>query len=368
MLNGGTGPKSDFNVEPKIQEQVSKYLELAEKGVDSATLSKMESEIAKNLKNQYKLANFLPKFLKNAASKRSNRLEIRLANQDKKLEDNREKTAKEKVKSKKFIAENALKEGAKSEKSIDQKTLSKFEKMLVKRFQQGQTIAQENKSGRANLPKKSKSEWREFFSKFSHRNSLRKTSLKNIKEMIFRGVVTGKGKGVVISDLALSSGRLEKFIRFRVMSQLASILSQLKPGEGIPKEMLAKLNAQELIYMALAARRGKNFAFAPKATEGKFTKGAIEERAASNLSMPLSEDLKKKAKLLKGKKLGGFGGALYNKDGEGEAPYRRFVPWWLPDMRKPNGKWNFSRILFYLSLIAVAIIGIGVITMRLISG
>jgi hypothetical protein len=227
--------------------------------------------------------------------------------------------------------------------------LSKFEKMLVDVFEEGKQLAKKSKDGKPAFLKKTDSQWKKFFSRFTGRMLKKKVPTKNIQGFLFRGMVPKGAKGLVISDMTLASGRVERFIRFSILAEAMAKLSKLLPGDAFGKEMLT---GEELYYLALASARGREYATVPKPTPGRFMGGVAEEKAEQRLG------------LTRGKKLGAFGWGK-EKEPHEETPYQ-FIPWWHWDNVKRPGKFKMITVAFYLALGLTVVIGILAITQYLL--
>lgn len=238
--------------------------------------------------------------------------------------------------------------------------LSKFEKLIVRRFEHDQEVAKQSKKGEQTFLQKTEEQWKAFFSRFASRFLKKKVPTSNIQEFLFRGMVAKGAKGVVISDMTLASGRVERFIRFSILAEAMARLAKLMPGQKFGKDML---KGEELYYLALAAARGREYKTVPKPTEGRFMGGAAEERAAQELGLPMSAHLQRKSDAMK---KGGRMGAMFafGEDRERppeEQPYR-FVPWWHWGNLWRPGKFKMITVAFYIGLLLLALIGVTAIT------
>lgn len=239
--------------------------------------------------------------------------------------------------------------------------LSKFEKLIVQRFEHDAEVAKETKKGEQTFLQKTESQWKAFFARFANRFLKKKVPTSNIQEFLFRGMVAKGAKGVVISDMTLASGRVERFVRFSILAEAMARLAKLMPGEKFGKDML---KGEELYYLALAAARGREYKTVPKPTEGRFMGGAAEERAAQELGLPMSAHLERKSEAMK---KGGRMGAMFafGEDKEraphDETPYQ-FIPWWHWGNLWRPGKFRLLTVAFYIGLLLLAIIGITAIS------
>ncbi len=244
------------------------------------------------------------------------------------------------------------------------KMLSAFEKMIIARFEGGKPIAHYAKNGQPARAAKTEKQWSAFFKSFAHRMSPKRIQMSLVKSFLFRGLVSKGNNGVCIADMNLNSGRVEKFIRFKVLANLMAKLSQLTPGDTISK---AALTEKELQYLSLdAAKRMTEHAQKPK--QGRFISENAEQRAAETLGLPIDIQLREKAKRYrKGKSLG-FN-AFFEKDPEDNATPYRFVPWWhWGNLPTQHPKPKLVTLVFYASLFIMAMLGIFVATYRLMVG
>lgn len=246
------------------------------------------------------------------------------------------------------------------------KLLTAFERMIVARFEDGRQLEHMIKDGKAAFAEKSEAQWAAFFKSFLSRTVGRTASLEDIKNFLLRGLIPKGGKGIFIGDMHLTNGRVEKFIRFSIIADILAKLAGKKPGEVVGKGELGELG-EELQYLALAAPRGREFEAAQKETEGKFMGGRSEARAAEELGFAVEGQLEEKARRLRAKKGKGLG-MFFEKDGEPEDIPYQFVPWWHWGNLKRPGKYRRFTVLFYTSLLALAIIGIIAVTMKLLAG
>ncbi|MBT3182445.1 MAG: hypothetical protein HN337_08070 [Deltaproteobacteria bacterium] len=247
--------------------------------------------------------------------------------------------------------------------------LSKFEKMVVARFEDGKQLAKQSKDGETILKEKSDSQWKDFFQKFIHRTVKRSVQLSEIRNFLLRGLVAKGQKGIFIGDMRLNNGKVEKFVRFSIIAQILAKLKGTKAGATVTKEMLAEMTSEELMYLALSASKRKRFNLAQKASEGKFMGGRLEEMAVKELGLSLESQLREKAKKLRGRKGGGGGfGSMFEKDGEPEELPYRFVPWWhWGNLARPS-KFRWVTLFFYVALFVLGIMGTVLITMKVLSG
>lgn len=250
-----------------------------------------------------------------------------------------------------------------------EKLLSAFERMIVARFEEGEQIARETPEGKARFAAKSAAEWKAFFQNFLSRTVKKRVLLSQIRDFLFRGAVTKGGKGVFIGDMHLAGGRVEKFVRFSLLAEALAQLKNMVPGDRIGKGILANLTGEELVYLALAASRGRQMQFAQEAAQGRFMGGRAEAQAAEALGIPLDDQLRQKARQLRGRRgKGFFAGDLLGEHVPGEEAPTRFIPWWHWGNLFWPQKRRWATIVFYLALLAVALIGIAAMTMRWLGG
>jgi len=247
--------------------------------------------------------------------------------------------------------------------------LSAFEQMILARFEGGQKVAQESPDGKAKFLAKTEAQWKEFFQSFLDRLVAKKVSFEDIREFLFRGLIPKGNKGIVISDMVLSDGRVEKFIRFSVIAEALAALKALLPGDAFGSERLAGMTGEEFMYLALAVGRGKDMATSPLPTAGKFMLGSTEEKAAQDLGIAIGGQ--QMVKGTGGKARGGralFTGLFERGEGEPEDLPYQFIPWWHWANLKMPAKSRWATVAFYIALLAMGLLGIGILTYRLISG
>lgn len=241
--------------------------------------------------------------------------------------------------------------------------LSKFEQLIIKRFEGDKQVARKGEKGKSKFKAKSEKQWKQFFQRFAGRILRKRVRTSNVRDFVFRGLVPKEGKGVVISDMTLASGRVERFIRFSIIAEAMAKLTKMIPGDKFGKDMLT---GEELYYLALAVARGREYRTGPRPTEGRFMTGVAEERASRDLGLPLAAHLERKAKdLRKGTGLGAFKGWKEREPGPEEPPYQ-FIPWWHWGNLKRPGKFRMTTVAFYIGLGLIALIGIAAITAHLL--
>lgn len=225
--------------------------------------------------------------------------------------------------------------------------LSEFEKLLVERFEKGRVIEKESEDSRPHFREKTDEEWRSFFSKFLNRSQWKEAELKELREFIFRGLISlkkGDGKhAMLIGDILLSDGRAEKFSRLKILKDLMNLLAGLKPGASLQAEMLIK-----------GAGRGgvKYLALAHKHEEGVIKTG---KEVAKGMFGPLKTEEEVARRL--GIKGGGYKGPIkWGEGGEEETP--AFVPAGFSGRQKLSGRPRTLIAVVFAAIVLLAIIGI----------
>lgn len=244
--------------------------------------------------------------------------------------------------------------------------LTGFERLVVERFEKGGQVAQQSPDGKAHFKPKSEGEWSAFFKSFLDRTVHKKALVDEVREFLFRGSVARGQKGIFIGDMHLTNGQVEKFVRFSILADALAKLKAMAPGEKVGADALGKLSGEELMYLALAAARSQEFATSMAPTQGKFALGSTEEKAAQALGIPLDRHLQQKAKQLK-RGAGGFKG-FFDKDPEPEEIPYQFTPWWSWGNLQRQSPTRWITRVMYGSLLIVALLGIAVMTARLLKG
>lgn len=251
---------------------------------------------------------------------------------------------------------------------VDQ-MLTAFEKMVVARFEQGRQVAHESADGKPHFLPKTEAEWKAFFKNFLDRTVQKKVLFDEIQDFLMRGVITRGEKGIFIGDMRLTDGRVEKFIRFSIFAEALAKLKAMLPGDAVRAEMLGKLTGEELMYLALAASRGRDFIASMLPTQGKFMGGQAEARAAEALGLPVDAQLAQKAKHLRARHGGGGGfGGFFEKDAEPEELPYQFIPWWSWGNLARPGPTRWITRVFYGALLIMSIMGIVAVTLRILKG
>lgn len=248
-----------------------------------------------------------------------------------------------------------------------ERMISAFERMILARFEGGKKIAPESPDGKACFRAKTAGEWRDFFAAFTDRLVPKKALLADIREFLLRGLVAKGEKGIFIGDINFANGRIEKFVRFSILAEALARLRALVPGDAVAKGSLGSLVGEELMYLALAVSRARDAAASMLPTQGKFVGGRAEVAAAEALGISLDQHLQQKARGLRGRRSGLFGGDLLGEGEPGELP-SQFIPWWQWGNLKQAGPRRWVTAAFYGTLLALSLIGIGALTVRLLGG
>lgn len=246
-----------------------------------------------------------------------------------------------------------------------ERMLSAFERMVVSRFEEGKKIAKESLDGKPKFLEKSEGQWRDFFKNFLDRTVAKKALLSDIREFLLRGIVSKGDRGIFIGDMQFASGRVEKFVRFSILAEALAKLKALSPGEAISKGILGDLSGEELMYLALAVSRARDMATSMLPQQGKFMGSRAEAAAAEALGIPLDQQAHQKARSLRGRKGGLFGGDLLGENVPEELP-GQFIPWWQWGNLKHHGPNRWVTAVFYGTLFILSLIGVGVLTARLL--
>lgn len=383
-----------------IEQQIQNWVNLVERGAPLEDIQQAEYELSEAMKRApFEMKQQIPFFLK-LARKLDARIpfqQFRLPGKDRVVVDRRDMPRGEPKEAAREASKESAKEAAKEAASKEtareagrakdagrasfaarggleqqaatdrvERLLSAFEKMVIARFEEGRQIARESPDGKPHFLAKTEKQWSEFFRSFLHRTIKKRALLAEIRNFLLRGVVARGTRGVFIGDMNMSSGRVEKFVRFSILAEALAKMQNMRPGETIGKDILGKLSSEELMYLALAASRARAFAGTKKAAQGKFVGGRAEAMAARALGLSLDEQLREKARRLK-RGRGGLGKLFGEEVPAEEIPYR-FVPWWRWGNLTRPGKFRWVTVVFYASLLALALMGIGVLTYRLLGG
>jgi len=403
-IGGGKGGSNRADID--TQQRIESWVKLVEQGAPREQIERAELELAQALRaNAFQVRQALPFFqrivqtLKGAQAYQQFRLsngQVVVDKRDKAAESakgNEAKAAEEVIRSRKNEEKNEVKEGKDLLKGKDSasradslrdvsrgglenraaasrvdKLLSAFERMVVERFEGGREIASQGKAGEPTFLTKTEAQWKAFFEQFMHRTVRKSIDAAEIKNFLLRGVI-GKGdKGIFIGDMRLKGGGTEKFVRFSILAEIFAKLRGARPGITISGSEVGDMTGEELMYLALAASKRKEYEYVQKAADGKFMGGKAEERAAKELGLTLDSQLKEKAKKLRerGRKFG-FG-MMFDRDPEPEDIPYRFVPWWHWGNISRPGKFKWFTVFFYSSLFALALIGVVLASMKLLKG
>ncbi len=304
------------------------------------------------------------KVAEKAAESKVSEQAAKMTLKDGKLVEHRERTYTNFLGARELSQARGREVGAASQR-VDE-MLSGFERLVVERFEKGKQVAQQSQDGKPHFKPKSEGEWGAFFKSFLDRTVHKKTLVDEIREFLFRGTVAKGQKGVFIGDMHLTNGQVEKFVRFSILADALAKLKAMAPGEKVGADALGKLSGEELMYLALAAARSQEFATSMAPTQGKFALGSTEEKAAQALGIPLDRHLQQKAKQLK-RGAGGFKG-FFDKDPEPEEIPYQFTPWWSWGNLQRQSPTRWITRVMYGSLLILALMGIAVMTARLLKG
>jgi len=233
--------------------------------------------------------------------------------------------------------------------------LSTFEELLIERFEKGKKLERELEDGKPRYKKKSKKEWKSFFSKFLKRTVWKKSDLKSLQKFLFRGLVDlkkGNGKyALLIGDMTTTNGQVQKFARLQVLSDLMAKLQNTTPGSELEAEILKKaMEGDEFKYLALNHKhKERPFMVSKESKQGVFGEAKLEERVAQDLGIQRRS---------KGK---GYKGPVKWEDKDEKGKKHAFVPMgaWERDDRK---KRLLPKVLAYTVLITFALLIIGGLT------
>lgn len=237
-----------------------------------------------------------------------------------------------------------------------ERQLSDFERLLIERFENAKKIEEASKDGKTSFLAKTVEQWRSFFAKFTHRTAARSAELAEIQEFLYRGMVKkSEAKAVLISDIILNDGRIDKFTRFSVLYQkISGLLSKLTPGDTISKAMLTDgLTTEKLMYLALQPPSLESEIFTglrPK--QGMFASEATEARVAQELGIghdkgaPAAAERGLHGKGRKGRGRGILGLFMGSDEEYVDNSGGQFMPWWSwGDLKRP-GNLGIRRALY----------------------
>lgn len=240
--------------------------------------------------------------------------------------------------------------------------LTAFEKMILERFERGVKVAKESEDGKAHFFEKSDSDWKSFFKKFLPRTLWRKTEVDNVKELIYRGLMSLKGSAdskMLVSDLIMTNGRIEKFIRFQILAEKFGLLPKMQPGNAVTAEALTQLvDAQTLKYLALASKhKGPEFTTGMEATKGLFATKKTEAHVAEQLGITLAGHETASHATSGRAKRRGLGGLMGDGNEVLDDQQGRFIPWWSWDRENRSGQRNWFvpvALITFLALMGIA--------------
>ena len=228
--------------------------------------------------------------------------------------------------------------------------LSEFEKLLVERFEKGKSVEKQSPDGKPHFKLKTDAEWKSFFSKFIKRTVWKKADLKMLKSFIFRGLVKlTKGGGthaMLVGDMAMNDGQIQKFARLKVLSKLMDLLAKMEPGSTLEKQLLKEgLNAEDFRFLALAHKHGdRAIKTGQQATRGMFADQKTEDQVSRHLGFGGKRGKKK-----------GYGGPIrWGEEGGSTGP-QAFVPHGFWE-RQTRGGWPKMPILIVSTVIVLLIL------------
>ncbi|OGQ65845.1 MAG: hypothetical protein A3F89_07765 [Deltaproteobacteria bacterium RIFCSPLOWO2_12_FULL_50_11] len=139
--------------------------------------------------------------------------------------------------------------------------LTLFEKIFLARFKDGIPLGRALEKGEHCFRPKSEGDWKGFFQRVGDYLYSKTSEVKDIKEMIYRGLVGEKSQGqegaqkpVLVSDVVFQSGKADKFTQMAIASQsVAKTLGQLLPGNKIGESLIQEMGIKgALLYQALS--------------------------------------------------------------------------------------------------------------------
>ena len=252
-------------------------------------------------------------------------------------------------------------------RSVIERILNTFERLLIERFENGRPIVQEHPDGQPLLSEKSLAEWQQFFTSFGDRSVGRKLNLADVRDFLFRGLVQKGDKAIVVADVNLANGKVEKFIRFQVLDDLLQKLKTMQPGQSFSKDALQKLSGEELYVLALAVAQGGGFEFSPQAAKGKFLLGSTEEYTKRELGLSPPENPQHRAQKSARKGRGGLFSGSWKEREVWEEDLPQFVPWWSWGKIQRREKTESVRSIFYMALIIVSILAVLALTFKFLN-
>lgn len=256
-----------------------------------------------------------------------------------------------------------------AEGPIVKKPLAEFVQAVIRRFEAGEEQAVGTPAGEAHFLVKTAAQWVQFFGRFLHRTVQKEVALQELADAsVFRGLLKlagGGDAGLLIGDLNLRNGMVEKFARFQIsLTRLLASLRAMEPGAALPKQLIAQAaEAETLRYLALGLPKEEaGMGRALRETGGIFTALRTEAVVAEHLGIPLSAMSGRndpEARATRSGPRGGIGRWLSGDGEEPEATPERFVPWWSWDREERVGlrRWmvpiTLGTIIVTLSALAL---------------
>ena len=275
-----------------------------------------------------------------------------------KMEEVRSKKYDNYLAERKMMMENKARELENKERQP-----SEFEKTVKERFEDGKIIEKMVEGGKFRFLAKKIEEWRAFFDKFADRTIGKMVSFDEVMELLFRGVVKkmdakmAEAKAIVISDVILNGGKVDKFVRFGLSYQKFDMLSKLAPGDTIAKSTIAD-GSEKLAYLALMPPSAETEILTGlKPKQGMFAAEATEARVAEELGIALDKGSSaeiQQQQAAKGRKKRGRG--MFSFFAGDEEPMiegsGQFTPWWQwGNLAKPGG-YTLKKALYSALFIA----------------
>lgn len=247
---------------------------------------------------------------------------------------------------------------------VEHKILSEFETAVVARFEGGEAQAQPHPDGQPKFLQKTTHQWKEFFKAFLPRSVVKEVPMEQLAEAhTFRALLQKAGEsgtGVLISDLALASGQIEKFTRIELpLAGIAQQLQQLPAGATVTTALLEKhVQADQLRYVAIRPRGGDEIGpTAQRDTGGLFTSQRTETLVAAQLGIrqPLPQTdtpaVGSGARAKHGRR------GLLDGDALSDEFSRHVIPsWWEREQRRGPKRWfvpvTFGVLIAFLAIMA----------------
>lgn len=256
-----------------------------------------------------------------------------------------------------------------AEGPVVKKLLAEFVQAVIRRFEEGEEQVVGTPEGEAHFLAKTAAQWVQFFGRFLHRTVQKEVALQELADQsVFRGLLKQAGGGdvgLLIGDLTLRNGMVEKFARFNIsLTRLLATLREMEPGAALPKQLITQAaEAETLRYLALGhPTEDAGASRALRETGGIFTALKTEAVIAEHLGIPLSALGGRSAPEARATRSGPRGGIGRWLSGDGEAsdaPPERFVPWWSWDREERAGlrRWmvpiTLGTIIVALSALAL---------------